>query len=58
MIGSCCHQLVNYLRCLAKWLGDISPVLITKSLNFKMLRAMSSLYVPNFDLAPSSMPKL
>ena len=52
------HQLVNNLRFLAKWSRDISRDLLTQSLYFKMLRTMSSLRVPNFESAPSSMPKL
>ena len=52
------HQLVNNLRFLAKWSRDISGALLTQCLYFKMLRTMSSLYVPNFDSAPSSMPKI
>ena len=52
------HQLVNNLQFLAKWSRDMSRDLLTQYLYFKMLRAMSSLYVPNFDSGPSSMPKL
>ena len=50
--------MVNNLRLLAKWSSDISRDLLTQFLYFKMLRTMGSLCVPNFDSAPSSMPKL
>ena len=43
---------------LAEWSRDIPRDLLTQYLYFKMLRPMSSLYVPNFDSAPLSMPKL
>ena len=49
---------VNNVRFLAKWSRDILLDLLTQYLYFKMLRTMSSLCVPNFDSAPSSMPKL
>ena len=52
------HQLANSLRFLAKWSRDIARRSLTQCLYFKMLRTMSSLSVPNFDSAPSSMPKL
>ena len=52
------NRLVNNLRLLAKWSSDISRDLLTQCIYFKMLRTMSSLCVPNFDSAPSSMPKL
>ena len=41
-----------------KWSRDISRDLLTQCLYFIMLRTVSSLCVPNFDSAPSSMPKL
>ena len=49
---------LNNLRFLAKWPSDISRDLLTLCLYFKMLRTMSSLCVPSFDSAPSSMLKL
>ena len=41
-----------------KWSRDTSSDLLTQYLHFKMLSAMSSLCVPNFDSAPLFMPKL
>ena len=38
--------------------GHISRDLLTQYLFFKILRTMSSSFVPNFDSAPFSMPKL
>ena len=49
---------LNNLRFLAKWPSDISRDLLTQCLFFKMSRTMSSLCVPSFDSAPSSMLKL
>ena len=49
---------LNNLRFLAKWPSDISRDLLTLCLYFKMLRTMSSLCLPSFDSAPSSMLKL
>ena len=49
---------LNNLRFLAKWPSDISRDLLTLCLYFKMIRTMSSLCVPSFDSAPSSMLKL
>ena len=46
---------VNDMRFLAKWSRDMSLDLLTQYLYFK---TMSSFCVPNFDSAPSSMPKL
>ena len=47
----------NNLQFLANWSRDISRDLLTQYLYFEMLRTMSSLLAPNFDSAPSSMPK-
>ena len=52
------YQLVNNLQFLAKWSRDVSRDLLTQYLYFKMLRTISSLCVPNFNLVPSSMLKL
>ena len=52
------NQLVNNLQFLAKWSRDVSRDLLTQYLYFKMLRTISSLCVPNFNLVPSSMLKL
>ena len=48
------NPLVSNLRFLANWSRDISCDWFTQYLYFKMLRTISSLGVPNFDLASSS----
>ena len=55
---SASRELVNNSRFLAKLSRDLSRDLLTQCLYFKMSMTVSSLYVPNSDPAPSSMPKL
>ena len=50
--------LLSNLGFLTKWSRDIPRELLTQYLYFETLRTMNSLWVPNFDSAPSSMPKL